>query len=160
MDNQFECIRERLTMKQVNLIVCSEDEHMGNVECLNRTIQERVRSVYTTLPYEWITGRMVVELVHFAIFWLNTFPPTPAVCAPLSPRALITGKHIDYNRHVRLDFGEYVHPHESHGSDQQLRTVGAIALQPTGNELGGHYFMSFLTGRRLSRNRWTELPLP
>eukprot|EP00957_Ditylum_brightwellii_P206926 15350597-Ditylum_brightwellii.AAC.1 len=106
-------------------------------------------------------GRMVVELVHFAIFWLNTFPPTPAVYAPLSPRALITGKHIDYNLHVRLEFGTYIHTHESHGSDdQQPRTVGAIALRPTGNKLRGHYFMSLLTGRRLICNRWTELPLP
>eukprot|EP00957_Ditylum_brightwellii_P206801 15350056-Ditylum_brightwellii.AAC.1 len=160
MDNQFECLREQLTMKQANLIVCSEDEHVGHIERLNRTIQERVRSVYTTLPYKRMPGRMVVGLVHFAIFWLNTFPATPAVCAPLSPRALITGKHIDYNHYVRLEFGEYVHTHESHGSDQQPRTVGAIALWPTGNEFRGHYFMSLLTGRRLICNRWTELPLP
>eukprot|EP00957_Ditylum_brightwellii_P111094 8471518-Ditylum_brightwellii.AAC.1 len=140
MDNQFECLREQLTMKQVNLIVCFEDEHVGDIERLNRTIQEKVRSVYMTLPYEQMPGL--------------------AVCAPLSPRALITGKHIDYNHHVQLEFGEYVHTHESHGSDQQPRTVGAIALQPTGNELRGHYFMSLLTGRRLICNRWTELPLP
>eukprot|EP00957_Ditylum_brightwellii_P169703 12916574-Ditylum_brightwellii.AAC.1 len=62
MDNQFECLREQLTMKQVNLIICSEDEHVGDIECLNRTIQERVRSVYTTLPFERMPGRMVVEL--------------------------------------------------------------------------------------------------
>eukprot|EP00957_Ditylum_brightwellii_P049157 3729892-Ditylum_brightwellii.AAC.1 len=29
MDNQFECLREQLTMKQISLIVCPEDEHMG-----------------------------------------------------------------------------------------------------------------------------------
>eukprot|EP00957_Ditylum_brightwellii_P098045 7468777-Ditylum_brightwellii.AAC.1 len=40
------------------------------------------------------------------------------------------------------------------------RTVGAIALRPTGNELGGHYFISLATGRRLLQNRWTPLPLP
>jgi hypothetical protein len=42
----------------------------------------------------------------------------------------------------------------------QSRTLGAIALRPTENHQGGHYFMSLTTGRRLTRNRWTELPMP
>eukprot|EP00957_Ditylum_brightwellii_P064695 4909944-Ditylum_brightwellii.AAC.1 len=42
MDGQFECLRERLTGKGVNLIICSEDEHIGEIERLNRTILERV----------------------------------------------------------------------------------------------------------------------
>lgn len=40
------------------------------------------------------------------------------------------------------------------------RTTGAIALRPTGNAQGGFYFMSLTTGRRLSRNHWTMLPMP
>jgi hypothetical protein len=39
-------------------------------------------------------------------------------------------------------------------------TIGAICLGPTGNEQGGHYFMSLATSRWLTRNRWTELPMP
>eukprot|EP00957_Ditylum_brightwellii_P052638 3990694-Ditylum_brightwellii.AAC.1 len=97
-------------------------------------------------------GRMVVELLHFAIFWLDVFSPSPAICAPLSPRALITGKHVDYHLHARLEFGKYVHTHERHGNDSQPRTAGATALRPNGNELGGHYFLSLSTGRRLLRN--------
>lgn len=40
------------------------------------------------------------------------------------------------------------------------RTIGAIALRPTGNVQGGHYFFSLQTGRRVVRNRWTEVPMP
>jgi hypothetical protein len=40
------------------------------------------------------------------------------------------------------------------------RTIGAICLGPSGNEQGGHYFMSLSTGRRLLRDWWTELPMP
>lgn len=40
------------------------------------------------------------------------------------------------------------------------RTIGAIALRPTGNAQGGHYFYSLVTGRRVIRNQWTELPMP
>eukprot|EP00957_Ditylum_brightwellii_P075102 5706463-Ditylum_brightwellii.AAC.1 len=119
MDGQFECLRERLTGKGVNLIICSEDEHISEIECLNQTISERVRAAYVTIPYKCMPGQMVVELLHFAIFWLNTFPPPPAICAPLSPHDLITGKHVDYNRHVCLEFGNYVHTHENHGNNTQ-----------------------------------------
>ena len=40
------------------------------------------------------------------------------------------------------------------------RTIGAIALRPTGNAQGGYYFMSLSTGRVINRYRWTELPMP
>ena len=40
------------------------------------------------------------------------------------------------------------------------RTTGAIALRPTGNAQGGHYFYSLSTGRRLNRNHWTVVPMP
>ena len=40
------------------------------------------------------------------------------------------------------------------------RTIGAIALRPTGNQQGGHYFYSLMSGQRLHRTHWTELPMP
>ena len=39
------------------------------------------------------------------------------------------------------------------------RAVGAIALYPSGNEVGGWYFMSLATGKEIHRNGWTELPM-
>ena len=39
------------------------------------------------------------------------------------------------------------------------RTTGAIALRPTGNAQGGYYLYSLSTGRVLSRNHWTPLPM-
>ena len=40
------------------------------------------------------------------------------------------------------------------------RTIGAIALRPTGNNQGGHYFFSLESGRRINRSKWTSLPMP
>ena len=40
------------------------------------------------------------------------------------------------------------------------RTIGAIALRPTGNTQGGYFFFSLSTGRVLNRGRWTSLPMP
>eukprot|EP00957_Ditylum_brightwellii_P209437 15361763-Ditylum_brightwellii.AAC.1 len=160
MDGQFECLRNALTGRGINLEIFSKDEHVGEVEQTNRTVRERVQSIYTTIPYERMPGRMVIELVHSAIFWLNVFPLSPAVCSPLNPQGLITGTHIDYNRHVCVEFREYVHTHERHSNGMEPCTVGAIALRPTENELGRHFFLGLTTGRWLLCNRWTALPLP
>ena len=40
------------------------------------------------------------------------------------------------------------------------RTLGAICLGPNGNAQGGHYFMCLSTGARITRDRWTDLPMP
>ena len=72
----------------------------------------------------------------------------------------MTGKQLDYNKHVRAEFGEYVQTHEEHDSDMYERTVGALCFGPTGNQQGGHYFMSLATRERLVHSRWTPLPMP
>ena len=50
--------------------------------------------------------------------------------------------------------------HEKHNNSMELRTSGAIALRPSGNDQGGHYFLSLNTGKRILRNHWTVLPMP
>ena len=39
-------------------------------------------------------------------------------------------------------------------------TSGALAMRPTGNMQGGHYFFSLATGRVINRVRATKLPMP
>jgi hypothetical protein len=99
-------------------------------------------------------------MVYSSNFWLNSFPPESGISATLSPRAIITGASIDFNRHCQLEFGAYVQTHEDHDNTMATRTIGALALRPTGNTQGGYYFFSLSTSRILNRNRWTELPMP
>jgi len=40
------------------------------------------------------------------------------------------------------------------------RETAAIALTPTGNDQGGYWFLSLVTGARLSRKQWDILPMP
>ena len=61
---------------------------------------------------------------------------------------------------AKVEFGTYVQVHEKHNNSMESRTSGAIALRPSGNEQGGHYFLSLHTGKRVLRNHWTVLPMP
>jgi len=99
-------------------------------------------------------------MVYNVVFWLNTFPHNDGVHPTISPRTLITGLAIDYRKHCKLAFGTYIQVHKEGDSSLRPRTSGAIALRPTGNEQGGHYFLSLHSGKRLNRYAWTELPMP
>lgn len=67
----------------------------------------------------------------------------------------------DYND-MKIEFGAYAQVLEDNDptNTMKARTTGAIALTPTGNAQGGYYFLSLVTGRKLSRQQWTKLPMP
>jgi Reverse transcriptase (RNA-dependent DNA polymerase) len=160
MDGQFEVIRGDLAKMNITLNTVARGEHVPEVERHIRTIKERVRCVYATLPFTRIPKRMLVEHVYFSIFWLNSFPAHDSVSATLSPRSLVHGTHIDFAKHATLEFGTYVQAHDEHDNTMATRTTGAIALRPTGNNQGGYYLYSLSTGKVLNRNHWTVLPMP
>ena len=78
------------------------------------------------------------------------------------PAHLITGVKFDYTKHCKLPFGAYAQVHEEPqpSNSQVSRTVGAICLGPTGNQQGGYKFYNLRTGKRITRRRWTPLPMP
>ena len=145
----------------IKLNTTARDEHVGEIERHIRTIKERIRSVYTTLPFEALPKVMLIELAKFATFWLNGLPnQNNQLSTTRSPRELVTGETVDYHRHCRFEFGEYVQCHEQHSNNMEARTIGALALRPTGNRQGSYYFMSLESGRIITRNHATRLPMP
>jgi hypothetical protein len=103
---------------------------------------------------------MVIEMVFLQVFWLNAFPHRLEVSQTLSPRTIVTGLGIDYKKHCRIEYGQYVQTHEKHDNTMTTRTIGALALRPTGNQQGCYYFYSLMSGQGLHRTHWTELPMP
>ena len=155
-DPEFEPIRS--TFPQLNC--CAADEHVPDIERYIRTVKDRVRSTYRMLPFKRVPRLILIHLVKNAVFWLNALPARDGASPIHSPRYILTGRELEYPLHVRLEFGEYVQTHEQHGNRMTDRTVGAICLGPNGNSQGGHYFMCLSTGARITRDRWTDLPMP
>ena len=133
---------------------------MGYVERYIRTIDERMQRVTNTLPFKRLTRNMITELAKAVVYWLNSVPSHMGVSLTMSPRTIITGQVLDYHKHCRYEFGEYVQTHEEHDNSLISCTVGAIALRPTGNQQGGYFFMSLHTGRIINRLHATKLPMP
>ena len=159
-DGYFEPYRADLSERGVALNTTSRDEHQGDIERYIRTIKERVRCLHNSVPFKRVPGRMLIEMVKNSVFWRNSFPPEDGVSEHLSPRAIVTGQSVDFHRHCKYEYGEYVQTHEEHDNTMSARTVGALAMRPTGNMQGGHYFFSLATGRIINRVRATKLPMP
>ena len=73
----------------------------------------------------------------------------------------MTGRaNPDYNE-LKLEFGSYVQVFEDNtpSNTTTSRNTGAIVLNPTGNAQSDYFFMSLVTGKRLSRHQWTEIPM-
>lgn len=159
-DNEFSSLETGLAAIGIVLNTVARDEHVPEIERHIRTLKERCRATYNALPFKRIPSRMIVELVYSMTFWLHAFPARDGVSSSISPRELVSGVAIDANKHCVIPFGAYVQTHEQHDNSMGSRTIGALALRPTGNVQGGHYFYNLQTGRRVVRNRWTEIPMP
>ena len=112
MDGQFENLQGDIANLGIRLNEVAEDEHVGEIEWYSRTVKERCRSACTALPFKRLTVQMVIELVRRAVFWLNAFPYKNGVSDTMSPCTIITGQHVDYNKHCKYVFGQYVQVHD------------------------------------------------
>ena len=93
----MECMIHEKIQAEVNVVARSE--HVPEIERYIRTIKERIRGTYGTLPFRLLPTRMLIELVYSSVFWMNAFPYEDGVSSHLSPRVLMTGKQIDYVNH-------------------------------------------------------------
>ena len=159
-DHEFECIRSDLLPIAMNVVPA--DSHVGEVERSIRTIKERLRASAHGLPFKRLPRLFVHHMVFDTIRCLNQFPWRNGISDTLSPASIVTGTGTPNFHHMRLELGTYVQVFEDNSPSNTLRarSLGAIALTPTGNAQGDYFFLSLATGHRLSRHTWTALPLP
>ena len=108
MDGAFASQHDVCNQLHVTLNTTSRDEHVGDVERYIRTIKECMWGVTNTLPFKRLTCNMIIELAKVVVYWLDSVPFHMGVSPTINPRAIITGQVLDYHKHCRYEFGEYV----------------------------------------------------
>ena len=158
-DNELECVRASLLPIVLNTVPA--DSHVGEVERSIRTIKERIRSCAHGLPFKRLPRLMVTHMVADAVRCLNQFPWKNGISDTMSPAGIVTGIGLPDYHCMRIEFGSYAQVLEDNDPSNTLRSrsLGAMALTPTGNAQGDYYFLSLATGNRLSRHTWTALPM-
>ena len=161
LDGKFIPMRRHLQEMGIIGNFAMQSEHVPEIERQIRVLKERACACRHTLPFKYLPRLIVIEMMNNCALWLNVFPPKGGV-STISPRTLITGVNFDYTKHCKLPFGAYTQVHEepSPSNSQVARTVGAICLGPTGNQQGGYKFFNLHTGKRITRRKWTPLPMP
>ena len=84
MDGQFEPLRGNLAELGIILNTTLNDEHVPEIEQEIRTVKERTRAIYCTLPFQKMPRRLIIEMVYAANYWLNMFPRKGGVSKTLS----------------------------------------------------------------------------
>jgi hypothetical protein len=88
MDMEFEKLRTM--MPHVALNTTAAHEHIGEVERKIRAIEGRARGTFNTLPYKKPPKLMVIELLHFCVMWMNSFPMKSGISKKWSPWELVS----------------------------------------------------------------------
>ena len=140
----------------------SANEHVPDIERRIRVVKERSCATRHGLPFQRIPQLMVTHMVLLVVKMLNYFPPKGGVSTHISPKKIMSGKTLDYKKHLSLSFGQYcqVHEEETPRNNQIARTKGAISLGPSGNSQGEHKFMALNTGKKITRRSWDVIPIP
>jgi hypothetical protein len=68
-------LRGDLYESNMALEICGHNNHIPEAEWHIFTLKERVRSIYNTLPFKYFPVQIVIKMIHFCTFWLNSFPP-------------------------------------------------------------------------------------
>ena len=160
-DDEFTSLRASLLALNVGINIAATNEHVPEIERAICTLKECNRAVVNTLPFKHYPRTMKLALISAAATWLNLFPHADGVSDLLSPRTIMTGTTLNYNTHCRVPFGAYceIHNEPAPSNTEASRTTPAIALNPTGNLQGSYHFLSLATGHRVTRRRWSELPI-
>jgi hypothetical protein len=159
MDMELKKLRDLLTNVALNTMAARE--HAGEIERKIRVIKERARGTISTLPYEMLPKLIIIELMHFCVMWINSFPVKLGVLEKYSPRELVSRHKLDAKLHCKTPFVAYceVHTDPDITNTMEPRTGWLICLGPIRNLKRSHKFMSLTTGKRIVWCKFTEMPL-
>ncbi len=147
MDMKFEKLKDLLP--NIALNTTAAREHVGEIKRKIRVIQERARGTISTLLYKMLPKLVIIELLHFWVMWMNSFPVKSRVSETYSPRELVPRHKLDAKLHCsKTLFGAYceVHTDPDITNTIEPRTRWGICLAGTGNLQGSYIFMSPTTG--------------
>jgi hypothetical protein len=140
-DPEFEALRPWFPC----LDTCGANDHIPDIERFIRTEiqEEKYLSDVAIQIHSTHSTHTTCEECHFLV---EFFPSTR-----WRFHNNVTKMHHDWtggndNKHMRLEFGEYVQTHKEHDNAMTDRTISAICLGLTGNECGTHWFMHVASG--------------
>ena len=161
-DPEFKHLENTMTDIDIKMNYCAAQEHVPEIERSIRVIKERFRSMYHRLPYQCLPKIMIKIGAMECVRWLNTFPPRNGVSEFYSPRMIMAGKPLDFDKHCVTPFGSYVQALQENVPTNTTapRTIGCIYLRFMDNRQAGYELLNLTTKKVITRQKFTEIPTP
>ena len=151
--------QEWLASNGIAYVPNPEDVKVGIVENGIKRIKNTARCILHSVPYH-LSFILLIWLVCYSVYCIN-FQISRVGREGLCPRQELTGIRPDVKRDFRVGFGDFVQCFQKGaGNSMDQRTVGAIALLPTGSQTGAVKFLSLASGKVITRNQFKILPMP
>jgi len=133
--------------------------HVPVIERKIQEVKQRARAIINSLPYK-LAVSLISHLITFCVSRINLFPHKSGL-SNISLTEAFKGRKIDYNKDLRIGFGEYVEAFDPYSDNtMRPRTQAAISLGPVGNSSGSVKLLSLSSGMTIIRDQFTILPMP
>jgi len=67
-NGQFKHIQQIIEEKCISMNICEANEHVPEIKRYIRTVKERVRSTFATLPFERYPPRLIIKIIYNCVF--------------------------------------------------------------------------------------------
>jgi hypothetical protein len=95
MDQEFDKVENIVDMVEIKMTAAHE--HVGEIERNIRVIKECSCAIVSNLPYKILPRQVIIHLIYFSVFWLNSLPSAVGISEKYSPRIIVTGRELDFN---------------------------------------------------------------
>jgi len=142
--------------KQIKMIATPPYQHAQRIERTVRTLNNRMRTVLNSIPYEF-PDNLRGELLLAICGSMNDLPNKQH--KTLSPKIIFEGRRFDLNRIKHYKFGSILIAHTAGKESDRLaaRSEVVIALGPSTKTYNAIRCCAIATGRIVIRNKFTSL---
>ena len=161
MDQEFDKIVDEAPKIEIN--TTAEREHVGEIERAIRTMKEWSCAVVSYQPYAILPKPILIHLEYFSVLWLNNKPKKLGISHVHSPRDIITGIKLDWEKHFQAGIGDFVqavYDRDVKNGVINMCSYNGIYLGPTGNRQGTVKVLYICTGKVKKPRTITILTVP
>jgi hypothetical protein len=141
--------------------LANTNEHVPAAERNNRTIKERVRATFHSLPFKALPKLLIQEPVPESAEKLIFSPARHGISKYYSPREILHRRKLDYVKHCLIPQFSYVQAHDEPTplNAPNARTLDCLYVRPILNDQGGHKLFHLGTKTMITRRKVTVVPM-
>ena len=122
-DNEFKKLENKVS---AHIEICAAGQHVPRIERAVRTIKDRTRCFWVSLPFKRAPNLMVDECLQMVTSCLNDFPHKDGISKTLSPASIILGRGQLNINHLQATFGRYYEVFSGTDNTNKERRISAI----------------------------------